>query len=265
MKSHVLFGLGGVPQHDSPLAYKVERMLHWPMILMAILSVPSFYLEMAVADEQLRHLGEMLTTLIFIAFSAELIIMVVLSRRPWVYLLHNWLSVIIAVTSGMAVLWESGDLIPLLRLIRVVFVGILLINVIRGMRRSMTPDAIPNLLFLWALSLALAGAGFYWLEPSIHSYSEGLWLAFVTGATVGYGDVVPTTALSKVFAVIIVLLGYALLSLVTASIAALFIVEDERKMRRLLQQDVKMLQDELRELRREIADYHREQMERRSG
>lgn len=60
-----------------------------------------------------------------------------------------------------------------------------------------------------------------------------------------------------------VLLGYALLSLVTASIAALFVGDDERKMRRLLQQDVKMLQEELRELRREIAEYHRAQQERR--
>lgn len=194
MKSHVWLGLGGVPQHDSPMAYKVERLLHWPMMLMALLTVPSFYMELLSDDQAMQHLGEMLTTLIFIAFSAELVVMVVLSRRPWVYLLHNWLSLVIAISSGFALFWDTAELIPLLRLLRLAFVGILLINVIRGMRRAMTPDAIPNLLFLWVLSLALAGAGFYWLEPTIHSYGEGLWLAFVTGATVGYGDVVPTTA-----------------------------------------------------------------------
>lgn len=165
----------------------------------------------------------------------------------------------------MALLDAASEWLSLLRLLRLVFIGILLLNVIRSMRKAMTPDAIPNLLFFGVISFGLAGAVFYWLEPTMHSYAEGLWLAFVTGATVGYGDVVPTTSASKIFAVFMVLLGYAMLSLVTASIAALFVGEDERKMRRLLQQDVKMLQDELRLMRSEIAEYHKAVSERQKS
>jgi voltage-gated potassium channel len=45
-----------------------------------------------------------------------------------------------------------------------------------------------------------------------------------TAATVGYGDVavVPSTPTSRVFAVVVVLLGLAVLSLATASLAAIF-------------------------------------------
>jgi voltage-gated potassium channel len=41
-----------------------------------------------------------------------------------------------------------------------------------------------------ALSLAillLGGLGFWVLEPKVETLSDGLWLAFTTAATVGYG------------------------------------------------------------------------------
>ncbi len=118
---------------------------------------------------------------------------------------------------------------------------------------------MPSLLFarmamnrLWqvcllaASMLAVAGAGFLWLEPNVENYADGIWLAFTTGATVGYGDLVPSTPASRIFAAFIVLLGYAIFSLVTANIAALLVGEDEKKSRKEFHAD-------LRELRREIA------------
>ena len=118
---------------------------------------------------------------------------------------------------------------------------------------------MPSLLFahvalnrLWqicllaAAMLAVGGAGFLWLEPDVASYGDGVWLAFTTGATVGYGDLTPSTPASRILAAFIVLLGYALFSLVTANIAALLVGEDEKKLRRELHAD-------LRALRKEIA------------
>jgi voltage-gated potassium channel len=74
----------------------------------------------------------------------------------------------------------------------------------------------------------------------------------LTSATVGYGDLVPTTAASRIFAVFIVLLGYAVISLVIASIAALFIGEDERALRREMHKDIHTLREEVAALRTEI-------------
>ena len=38
-----------------------------------------------------------------------------------------------------------------------------------------------------AMTLGLCGVGFWWLEPRAESLGDGLWLAFTTAATVGYG------------------------------------------------------------------------------
>ena len=53
-----------------------------------------------------------------------------------------------------------------------------------------------------SLALLGLGPGFWWLEPRAETLGDGLWLAFTTAATVGYGDIVPTTPASKIFAVL---------------------------------------------------------------
>lgn len=115
-------------------------------------------------------------------------------------------------------------------------------------------------LVLCALILAIGGIGFWLIDPNVHTVADGLWLAFTTAATVGYGDVVPSTGVSRAFSVLVVLLGLAVLSLVTASLAANFVERDveqeghpiEHELIReinLLREDVRVLRTEVRQLR----------------
>ncbi len=100
--------------------------------------------------------------------------------------------------------------------------------------------------------LGLGGVGFWWLDPQVASLSEGLWMAFTPAATVGYGDAVPSTPASRVFAVLVVLVGLAVLSLVTASVAAMFVESEEREIERELLQEMRKLHREVRALREEV-------------
>jgi len=104
------------------------------------------------------------------------------------------------------------------------------------------------------LILSLGGVGFWILEPKAHTFSDGLWLAFTTAATVGYGDIVPSTHASRAFSVIVVLLGLAVLSLVTASVAAMFVEVEERQIERDLMHEIGALRAEVRSLRDELRE-----------
>ncbi len=61
------------------------------------------------------------------------------------------------------------------------------------------------------------------------SFGRGLWWAMVTITTVGYGDVVPQTAPGRLVGFFLMLSGLIALSLLTATVASIFV---ERKFRR---------------------------------
>jgi voltage-gated potassium channel len=63
----------------------------------------------------------------------------------------------------------------------------------------------------------------------------GLWWAFQTITTVGYGDKVPTSTEGRLVAVVVMVTGLGFMSVVTAAITAAF-VEAARRRRRLPQE-----------------------------
>jgi voltage-gated potassium channel len=121
----------------------------------------------------------------------------------------------------------------------------------RRWKHHWRPGARRGLAYSLGLCLLLisgGGLGFWLLEPRAHSFSDGLWLAFTTAATVGYGDIVPSTHASRVFAALLVLIGLAVLSLVTASVAAIFVGTEERKIEHDLMREIASLREEVRDL-----------------
>ena len=129
-------------------------------------------------------------------------------------------------------------------------------NILRRRFRRIRLFTRRGLLYSLLLSLvilALGGLGFWAIEPGVHSFGDGLWLAFTTAATVGYGDIVPHTWAGRLFAVLVVLLGLGVLSLVTASVAAIFVQTEERQIERDLMQELASLQVQIAELQEAVA------------
>jgi voltage-gated potassium channel len=126
----------------------------------------------------------------------------------------------------------------------------------RRLRRMIHQGLVYSLLLAVTI-LGLGGVGFWLIDPEIHSLADGLWLAFTTAATVGYGDLVPSTHASRLFSVVVVLLGLAVLSLVTASLSAIFmeneVEAEERQIEKDLMREIRHLRQEVAELRRDIA------------
>lgn len=124
----------------------------------------------------------------------------------------------------------------------------------KRLHRMIHQGLIYSLLLALAI-LGLGGVGFWLIDPGIETLSDGLWLAFTTAATVGFGDVVPSTHASRAFSVVVVLLGLAVLSLVTASLSAIFVEKEVEDEERQIEKD---LMREIRHLRQEVADLRRD-------
>lgn len=253
MRLRRALGIGGVPPHENPEAYLWERRLHWLMMGVALLALPSYYLETTYATGPWHWAGRGLDAFIFLAFSAEFLWMLGLVRQKRLYVLHNWLDLTIIVAAFLSIFEVSLDWMPLVRLFRLAYVGLIFARAVTAMREVLAPASVPYLLGWGVLVFGAAGAVFYWLEPTIPTLWDGIWLAFVTGSTVGYGDFVPTTTGARLLAVLVVLVGFAMLSLVTASFTAFFVGEDEKRLRREMHQDIRELRQEVRELKAELA------------
>ena len=124
----------------------------------------------------------------------------------------------------------------------------------RRMRRLIQQGLFYSLALTMTI-LGLGGVGFWVIDPQINSLSDGLWLAFTTAATVGFGDLVPSTPASRIFAVVVVLLGLAVLSLVTASLSAIFVEQEVVAEDRQIETD---LLREIARLREDVAQIHRD-------
>jgi len=243
-----LLGIAGVPPGEEPRAYAWEKRLHAVMIAIALISLLAFYLTEFSHSHELFAIGHLLEWAIFVGFSLELVWMTAICKQKIRYLRSNWLDVLIVLCAGLALVGVETEWVALGRLLRLATVALLLTRAMRPMRTLFSPGGLPYVAVL-AVAVFLVGGGvFYWLEPTVRSYADGLWLAFVTAATIGYGDLVPTTTASRLFAVLITMVGLTLFSLVTASVAAFFIGEDEKMLRRQMHQDVQRLKEDVARL-----------------
>lgn len=75
--------------------------------------------------------------------------------------------------------------------------------------------------------VVLAGGGFAALETdTASSFGDGVWWALSLVTTVGFIGDSPTTTAGKLLAGLLMIVGFGLLSLVTAAVASLFVRED---------------------------------------
>ncbi|MFC4558617.1 potassium channel family protein [Virgibacillus kekensis] len=80
---------------------------------------------------------------------------------------------------------------------------------------------IVRLLLTILFVMVLFGVTIHIIEPDeFPSIFDGIWWAFVTGATVGYGDYVPLTPVGRIIGILLILSGGGLLTFYIATLSA---------------------------------------------
>ncbi len=250
---HAWIGFNDMPEGASSRARELARFTAPMMLGIALLALPSFYFEDLQSNPARMAMGPRIDALIFVAFAVETASMAALSAIPWRYLAANWLKPVIVLVSGLGLLQALAMGVPGVHLLHLAYIGLLFAWLLDRVRHAFSGNAIPYAIVLGTGTVLLAGLGFYRIEPTVHSYGQGVWMAFSTAATSDFGDVVPTTPASRVLAAVVVVLGYAVFSLITARIAALFVGAGEKRAQQDMHCDIQALREEVRELRRELA------------
>jgi voltage-gated potassium channel len=221
-----LFGIAGVGQHERPAALQWAKRLEWPMLLVALWILLQWYLEETQAIS--FELARIADWLVWLAFLFETVLLGSLVRDKRAYLTGNWMNLVIIV-GGFPFFWQFAPLIGLLRSVRLLLVVVVLARMSRTARTLLARHNLGNTLAVAFVTMVLAGVMMSRIDPSIGNAWDGMWWAWVTMATVGYGDVVPHSGAGRLFGALLILFGVVLLSLLTASLAAFFIGNDVEK------------------------------------
>ncbi|OIO73139.1 MAG: potassium channel protein [Zetaproteobacteria bacterium CG_4_9_14_3_um_filter_49_83] len=148
------------------------------------------------------------------------------SRDRKSYLKANWfdLVLIVLLTSPLLrllVVLKIAGLLPMQKINRMLHLG-------RKQMLSLlvlSKDSLPTAMALVFGVVIVFGSMAYLIEhpvnPAFKAIDDGLWWAFVTITTVGYGDVVPMTGPGRFIGVMTMVIGVLIYSLVIANVTRL--------------------------------------------
>ncbi len=242
---------------DEPAA-RVERLWRLPVGLALVATIPAFYAGLLGAVPPLVDaIAYVMAALVTAAALAHTALRCVWPRA---HLAGNPVDQLLIVGLLLAAVLPASEVSSAALALRMVVALVTLVRLVWALQLLLARGSISYLMTIALGVLLLCGAGFWWLEPRTPTFADGLWLAFTTAATVGYGDVVPSTPASKIFAVFVVLLGFGVLTLATAAIATMWIGTEERRIEREILHDLRqqlgVVNAELKALRAELRSRH---------
>ena len=222
-----LVGLGGIDQRENATARRWGQRLEAPMVIAAIWILVDWYLgAKGVSHPYLTLISDWL---IWLIFALELILMLFLVDDRARYLKQNWMSPLI-VLAGLPILWGVDTFYAgILRTLRLALTVGILFRVSKDTRVLLSRHNLGATLIIYFIFLVIAGLLISGIDPAFATPMDGLWWAWVTVTTVGYGDVVPSTTEGRIFGSLLILVGLAMFSMLTASFSAFFIEQDERE------------------------------------
>jgi len=252
--SHPRSSAWGLREAADAGARRVERGWRLPVLLALVATIPAFYAELIdTAPVRAATLAYLAAALML---AGGLLHAAARCAHPPAHLRRNPLDILLAAGLLTAALLPPSGASPGALTLRLAVSLLTLLRLLWSIQHLFGRGGLPHLMLLALAVLGLCGTGFWWLEPTVHGFGEGLWLAFTTAATVGYGDVVPTTPAAKIFAVFVVVFGFGVLTLVTAAIATRWIETEERRIEREILHDLRAqitsVRSELGALRAEL-------------
>jgi len=215
---------------------RAVRVMDRAATLGAIAVVPIIFVEQAATDPGLLAAAEMLNWWIWWVFVADAAVSLLVIGRPWLKRRSAWISILVIVVSypGLGELLAGTRLVRAGRLVRLgrasrIVTALRLTRLAAvasratiGLGRLLDPAALPYVAFLVLLVVSIGGAALYLIEfePGVLGFEDALWWAVTTVTTVGYGDIIPHSSAGRVVAVVVMVVGIAFTSLLTAQIAA---------------------------------------------
>lgn len=240
--------MAGVAPLETPAASRWAKRLELPALLLALWILAAWYMESTGSLPETH--SDWLNWAIWLFFVGETVSLTFLVRDRQRYLQTNWMNLLV-IAAGIPIVSGTLPYSLSLRSLRLLLFFNLLVQLSRGARLMLSHNHLGSTLAVSSVIIVFAGYLMAGLDPAIQSPAEGIWWAWVTVTTVGYGDIVPVSTEGRIFGGLLILLGIGLFSMITASFSVFFLSKgeaDEQKRQLRLEQHLKVLEEKIDQL-----------------
>lgn len=172
--------------------------------------------------------------IITIIFLLDYVIRFIISKKKVRFIISNFIdfiSIFPIILIGKLIsnlnLGRFVDVNIGLKIIKLVVLFVLIIKFKNKIREAVKINKFNYLLIITTIIIVLGAVIIALLEKM--SFGDAIWWSFVTFTTVGYGDILLTTRLGRIVAIILMVFGIGFIGVTTSTIAAYTINKDIRR------------------------------------
>ena len=139
-----------------------------------------------------------------------------------------------------------------MRFMRLVFMMGLMSRLFSTTHSVLRQNHLGSTLMLSLVFVIISGSVIFKIDPEVKSIADGVWWALATVTTIGYGDVVPHSNMGRLFGGVLILLGVALFSLLTANISAFLINKGVKEEEQIILERIGLMENQLKSIQNSI-------------
>lgn len=187
-------------------------------VIISILAIVSVVFAILDMYGKMNHVMFILDNFIYFIFIVDYIVRFSISKDKKLFVKNNFLDLLALIPASSAFrIFRSFKIFKLFKLFRLAAVSG---RFIKKCNRFFTTNGFQYIIALSAVLIFIGGALISYFESM--NFSDGIWWAFVTATTVGYGDISPHTPAGRIVACVLMITGIGLIGSLTSTITSFF-------------------------------------------
>ena len=202
---------------STPIGRRTNALITGLIVLSVVLAMVA---TVASVPQPVRSVVQRFELAVSVVFAIEYVLRLYAARRPWKYAL-GFYGMVDLLTWLPLLLGQGNVALRLLRIVRLLKL-LRYMGALRLFLASMRDTLELVVVVIGAIGLiaVIAGNLIHLVEPDTFANAFiGSWWALVTMTTVGYGDLVPATALGKLVAASLMMIGITMFAVLTGTIS----------------------------------------------
>ncbi|PHQ81946.1 MAG: hypothetical protein COB66_01070 [Coxiella sp. (in: Bacteria)] len=244
---YYVIGLAGITVPEVRKVRRIGQVFSSLMIVIAVILLLQW--QWYLLRQITSYTNFILSWIVFMFFGITYTIELLIVNDRWRYVGQNW-SLPLIILSGLPFLIEYQPLMQPLAALRPLLAIYILFPSLKMLISFFLDGHLRTTILGAAVVVVIFGVLVAGVDPGVKTIWDGMWWAIATVSTIGYGDVVPTSALGRLLGAILVVISIAIFVIITANILAFTLKKARHK-----------IEIEEEKLRRDVDEMKIEQQE----